>query len=154
MTLIEILIAAVILAMAFLPVLRVVSFGGVSTVKTTTTSKATRLAQELIEEAKHVPFSIYQRECPTLDQGAPLPIPEAFYEKTMKNIDEFKNDKNLKSFEHTATLQGMKNDVGQVTELWFEVEVRWQERGADSGKLQEPRKVRAGNCLFNPEAMP
>lgn len=153
-TLLEILIAAVIVALAFLPVLRVVGFGGISTQKTNATSRATRLVQELIEEVKHVPFSVYQREVPNLDQGTPVPIPAKFYEKTAKSIADFKNtDKNIKDFSHTATLTGSKNSVGQVVEIWFEVEIKWQERGASADVGQESRKVRAGNSLFNPEAV-
>ena len=60
-TLIEVVIAILILACAFFPILRVVDYGSVSTAKIGNYAKATRLAQELIEECKHVPFSLWKK---------------------------------------------------------------------------------------------
>lgn len=156
-TFLEVIIAAVILALAFFPIMRVVDFGGVSTVKINNSSKAARLAQELIEECKHVPFRVYQTNpnYAGLADGASFDIQPDYYQKTRKSIEEFRdaNKQSLKDFAYLAKLKIKKNGVNQIKEIWFEVEISWREKGKKDDTTQPLRKVRAGNAAYNAEAI-
>ena len=88
-TLIEVVIAIFILACAFLPILRVVDYGSVSTAKIGHYAKATRLAQELIEECKHVPFKVYQKTYSDLGQGQSFDIHPQLMQNNNNHPREF-----------------------------------------------------------------
>lgn len=158
-TLLEILIAAAIMAVAFIPLTRLVGFGTTSQTKTSNLSRATRLAQELIEECKHVPVSTYG-EVATYKAAPALPaqkmdIMEDLYPKTKASIAEFvaQNAKSIKDFKVTAQLQLVKTGLNQIKEIWFFVEIEWVDKGTIDQGNPTRRMVRAGNALFNPEAM-
>ncbi|MBQ2593388.1 MAG: prepilin-type N-terminal cleavage/methylation domain-containing protein [Candidatus Riflebacteria bacterium] len=154
-TLIEVVIAIFILACAFLPVLRVVDYGSVSTAKIGHYAKATRLAQELIEECKHVPFKVYQKTYSDLGQGQSFDIHPQFYKETQANIEKFITDSkdSLKDFECKATLRANKNDLDQIVEVWFEVEISWYDIGKISDQKGEKRSIKIGNAYFNSEVL-
>ncbi len=154
-TLIEIVIAAFILAVAFIPILRLVDFGSVSTAKTGHYAKATRLAQELIEECKHVPFKVYQKHYSDLASGNAFDVHPQFYKETAKSIESFFKDNidALKDYGCTATLKAKKNDLDQIVEVWFEVEIFWRDKGLKEDDRTGRRVVRAGNAYYNSEAI-
>lgn len=154
-TLLEIVIAAFILAIAFIPILRLVDFGSVSTAKTGHYAKATRLAQELIEECKHVPFKVYQKNYNDLASGNTFDIHPQFYKETAKSIESFftENIDSLKDYGCTATLKAKKNDLDQIVEVWFEVEIFWRDKGLKEDERAGRRVVRAGNAYYNSEAI-
>ncbi|MBF0407043.1 MAG: hypothetical protein HQM10_06805 [Candidatus Riflebacteria bacterium] len=157
MSLLEVVLAAVIICLAFLPILRVVDFGSVSTVKVNTYSKAARLAQELIEECKHVPFKVYQNNpnYKNLADNVYEIVQQDYYRKTMKSIEEFmeQNKQSLKDFGYDARLKVKRNNLNQIKEIWFEVEIKWRERGKKDEIAQQELRVRAGNAMYNSEAM-
>lgn len=154
-TLIEIVIAIFILAIAFLPILRVVDYGSVNTAKIGHYAKATRLAQELIEECKHVPFKIYQKQYEQLGDDEKFIINEQFYKETLKSIEAFKTESKdkLKEFACDANLRVKRNDLKQIVEIWFTVEMTWRDRGPANNEKPAQRKVRVGNAYFNPEVL-
>ena len=153
-TLIEIVIAVMIMACSFLPILRVVAYGSVNTSKVSNYSKATRLAQELIEECKHVPFKVYQKQYSDLGQGEKFSVNPQFYKETQASIEKFKSESKdvLKEFTCTADVTVKKNELNQINELWFEVEMVWKDLGNLDNSVSAERKVRAGNAYFNTEA--
>lgn len=154
-TLLEIVIAAAILAIAFIPILRLVDFGAVSTTKVGHVAKAARLAQELIEECKHVPFKVYQRHYSDLVSGNSFDIHPQFYKETGKSIESFFNDSKdfLKDYGCKAFLKAKKNDLEQIVEVWFEVEIFWRERGNKDNPDSPLRSVKCGNAYYNSEAI-
>ncbi len=154
-TLVEIVIAALILAVAFIPILKLVDFGSVSTAKIGHYAKATRLAQELIEECKHVPFKTYQRQYEGLGSGESFTINEEYYKETKKSIDSFLTESKdkLKDFTCSANLKAKKNDLNQIVELWFEVVISWRDLGAHDNANQAERTIKVGNAYFNAESM-
>lgn len=154
-TLLEIVIAAFILAIAFIPILRVVDFGATSTAKIGHYAKATRLAQELIEECKHVPFKVYQREYEELASGESFTVHPQYYKETNKSIEAFfeENKDTMKDYGCIANLKAKKNKLEQITEVWFEVEIFWRDKGSKDDETFGRRLVRAGNAYYNAEAM-
>jgi hypothetical protein len=147
-SLIEIIIAIFILACAFLPILRVVDYGSVSTAKIGHYAKATRLAQELIEECKHVPFKSYQKYYTTLTPDKEFDIHPEFYKETKANIEKFMTEggekgtkDKLKDFTYKAILTVKKNDLDLISEVWFEVEISWY----DVGKISDAKGEKKGS---------
>ena len=154
-TLVEVVIALLILACSFLPILRVVDYGSVNTAKIGHYAKATRLAQELIEECKHVPFKVYQRQYDKMSNGQSFDINPQFYKETQANIDKFitESKDSLKEFECNASLRANKNDLDQIVEVWFEVEISWYDIGKISDAKGEKRTIKVGNAYFNSEVL-
>jgi len=155
LTLLEIVISASILAIAFIPILRLVDFGSVSTAKIGHYGKATRLAQELIEECKHVPFKVYQKHYSDLASGNSFDVHPQFYKETAKSIESFfeESKDSLKDYGCKATLKAKKNDLDQIVEVWFEVEIFWRDKGKKEDERFGLRVVRAGNAYYNSEAI-
>ena len=154
-TLVEVVIALLILACSFLPILRVVDYGSVNTAKIGNYAKATRLAQELIEECKHVPFKVYQRTYANMSDGQSFDINPQFYKETQANIEKFISESkdSLKEFECNASLRANKNDLDQIVEVWFEVEISWYDIGKISDAKGEKRTIKVGNAYFNSEVL-
>jgi hypothetical protein len=154
-TLLEIVIAAFILAVALIPILRMVDFGAVSTAKVGHYAKATRLAQELIEECKHVPFKVYQRHYADLASGDSFTVHPQFYKETAKSIESFftENEDTMKDYGCEANLKARKNELEQIVEVWFEVEIFWRDKGRKENENSGRRVVRAGNAYYNAEAI-
>ncbi|GAB4269716.1 MAG: hypothetical protein Kow0029_05920 [Candidatus Rifleibacteriota bacterium] len=154
-SLLEIVISAFILAVALIPILRLVDFGSVSTAKVGHYAKATRLAQELIEECKHVPFKVYQKHYADLASGESFTVHPQFYKETAKSIEAFfeENKDTMKDYGCNANLKAKKNDLDQISEVWFEVEIFWRDKGKKEDERFGRRIVRAGNAYYNAEAM-
>lgn len=156
-TLIEIVIAVLILAVAFIPILRLVDYGSVNTTKIGNYARATRLAQELIEECKHIPFKAYKDVYGELGDGQEYEVAEDFYKETKKSIDKFMAEeaKNSKQFffETKPKLKVYKNEFNQIKEVWFFVEMTFFDRGnKDNGKGGK-RTIKVSNAYHNPEAI-
>lgn len=161
-SLIEVVIAILILACAFFPILRVVDYGSVSTAKIGNYAKATRLAQELIEECKHVPFSQWKKfhvpENPEPNLVIDFDtINEDFYKGTKKSIDEFFNSEEtkdkIKEFTCEAKAKIFLNEYKQIYEIWIQVEISWYDMGKISDAKGEKRIVKVSNSYHNPEAI-
>lgn len=155
-TLVEILIAAFILALAFIPLLGLVDFGSVSTIKMGNMAKATRLAQELLEECKHVPFKLYENEYPGLAEDTEEVVNPEFYKKTKENIEAFKKEGetkgNLKDFLYEAKFKFKKNSINQISEIWFTVEINWVDKGSSEGvSKDQQRRVKVATAYSNTE---
>lgn len=155
LSLLEIVLSAFILAVAFIPILRMVDFGSASTAKVGHYAKATRLAQELVEECKHVPFKVYQKHYAELASGESFTVHPQFYKETSKTIETFfeENKDTMKDYGCNANLKAKKNDLEQIVEVWFEVEVFWRDKGQKDDERFGRRIVRAGNAYYNAEAM-
>lgn len=153
-TLIEIVISALILAVAFIPILRVVNFGSKSTAKIGNYAKAARLAQQLIEECKHVPFKVVQKTYTGLKDNQEFDVNPQFYKQTQKSIEKFFNDNKsaMKDYGFTAKLKPHLNALNQITEVWFNVEIFWRDMGKKDDAKRPKRIVRAGNAYYNSEA--
>jgi len=152
LTLIEILIAVAIITMAFFPIMSTVQFGNKSTVKINNYSKATHIAQGLIEECKHVPVKIYQ-ETPTykdLLEGNWELVSEDFYPKSKKEFEAFQSE--IKSLTYKPELKIIRNPENndQIKEIWIRVQITWKE--GDGTTDQKPREVWVGNAIHNPES--
>ena len=132
-----------------------VDYGSTNTTKIGHYAKATRLAQELIEECKHIPFKIYQKQYQDLQENTPFTINEDYYKETLKNIEAFKteNKDKIKEFDYKAELMTKKNDLGQIVEVWFQVQIGWYDMGGIEGNSREKRLVKAGNAYFNSEML-
>ncbi len=155
-TLIEVVMAILILACAFIPILRVVDYGSVNTAKIGNYAKATKLAQDLIEELKHVPFKSIEKVYEGLADGEWFDqIDPKFYEGTQQAINDFKDaeSKNMKDFALATKLKVYRNKYKQLAEVWFEVEISWYDVGKIENANGEKRVVKVGNAYYNPEAM-
>ena len=153
---IEIVIAILIVACAFLPILRVVDYGSVNTAKIGNYARATRLAQELMEELKHIPFKTIEKDYEGLNDGEWFDqINSKYYEGTQKSIDEFKKEesKNIKEFALSTKIKVYRNEYKQLSEVWFQVEISWYDMGKIENAKGVKRVVRVGNAYYNPEAI-
>jgi len=147
MTLLEILIAAAIIAIALIPILRSVQFGNKATVKINNYSEVAKLAQGLIEECKHIPFNRYRDNYKGLAKDKWETVNQNYYPKTYEGIDQFK--KLLKSLELNAQLKLVKKDE-TIREIWIQVSATWKE--GDGTTDNAPRELRLANAIRNPES--
>lgn len=148
------MISVFILAIAFIPILRLVDFSAVSTARVGNIARASRLAQQLIEECKHVPFRVYQEHYTDLDEGDDFSIHPQFYQETAASIEDFFTD-NRDSFRNygvNANLRVRKNDLDDIVEVWFEVEIYWRQLGDKDDDSLSKSLVRASNAYYNSEA--
>ncbi|MEW6709067.1 MAG: hypothetical protein AB1403_04525 [Candidatus Riflebacteria bacterium] len=148
-SLVEVLIAAGVIVIAFIPLVNLVSTNAVSTAKMGYYSMASGVLTKFMEEVKHVPFSRYQTECPELSGGTPIKVPEKFFPDTIASLNELKKDKEF-WLEHS--MKAAKNEYGQLVEIAFTCEIRWHEKGDKSATGQEERKLRDYALIFNPES--
>ena len=166
-TIIEITIAVFIFAAAFIPIIKVVTFGSVSTVKNGFYAKAAQLAQQLIEECKHVPIKVYEDLYYDLEDYTEedtsktrCEVSDHFYSKTAEEMNKFIEEERKKGtldkFGHQAFLRVKKNELGQMKEVWFDVEIYWNDKGyatSTAGIEGYQHHVRYANAYYNAEAM-
>ena len=148
--------AILILAIAFLPIMRIVDYGSVNTAKIGNYAKATRLAQELIEELKHVPFKSIDKVYEGLADGEWFDqIDSKFYEGTEKAIEDFKKEesKNIKDFTLSTKIKLYRNKYKQLAEVWFQVEISWYDMGKIEDAKGEMRTIKVSNAYYNPDAI-
>ncbi|MBI3038580.1 hypothetical protein HYY75_05940 [bacterium] len=144
-TLLEIIIAAMIVAIALIPVLSSIQYGNKATVKVNNYSKAERLAQELIEECKHIPVRVYYKDYNALVADKWEVVNEQYFPKTKEVLNDF--GKTLKSFSWKAELKVVKpSEI--IREIWIRVAMAWKE--GDSNVVT--RELRLANAIYNPEA--
>lgn len=149
-TLVEILVAAGIIALAFIPLMRLISGNYTATAKTSNQSKAAAILNRLIEEVKHVPFATYAKECPEVMQEKPFAVPAKYYPETISAIDEQKKTDDREFWIETK-MTGSKNDAGQLVEIYFEAEIKWRDMGGKAATNQPEHRLRAATLVFNPE---
>ncbi len=146
-TLLEILIACFIVAMAFIPILSTIQYGNKSTVKINNYSVVAKLAQGLVEECKHIPFRLYSADYAQLGKDEWFDVNQQYYPKTKEAIEEL--GKTLKSLEWTAKLKVIKSgDI--IREVWINITATWKE--GDGTTSEKPRELRLGNAIRNPDA--
>jgi type II secretory pathway pseudopilin PulG len=146
-TLVEILISVAIIAIAFLTILGVIQYGGKSTVKITNYSKATRIAQEFIEEFKHVPIAKYLKDPNITGAEDWFAFNSGDYcPKSTKAVEDYKGE--LKSLAFDSQLKVIKNTEGLVKYILIRINVDWKE--GDGSTDPKPRQVRMANALCNP----
>ncbi|MBP7635187.1 prepilin-type N-terminal cleavage/methylation domain-containing protein [Candidatus Ozemobacteraceae bacterium] len=149
-TMIEIMVAVAIIALALLPLLRLISGNYTATARTSNQSQAAAILNRLIEEVKHVPFTTYVKECPDVMQDKKLAIPEKYYPETISALNEQKKTGDREFWVETS-MTGTKNESNQLVEIYFEAEIRWRDRGGKSTVNQPERRLRATALVFNPE---
>ncbi len=149
-TIVEIMVAVAIVVIAFFPLLTLITSDYTLATKTSNQSKAAAVINKLIEEVKHVPFTTWLKECPALAEGKAIPIPEKYYSETSASILELKKADD-REFWLEATMQGTKNDAGQLVEIYFQVELRWRDQGSKETESKPERRLRASALVFNPE---
>jgi len=144
LSMLEIVIAAAIVAIAFIPLLSTLQYGNKATVKINNFGKAAKLAQGLIEECKHIPFSLYKQDYLALGKDEWFDVNPLYYPKTTDSIAAFKTE--LKSLKWDADLKIVK-DGEQIREVWIKVHASWEE-GDGTTKLK-PRELRLANAIRN-----
>lgn len=147
-TLIEVMVAVAVIVIAFIPIVNLVSFNAVSTVKVGNYAKAGGLLTKFMEEVKHVPIKKYQDELPELINGSPIAVPETFYPDTLASLTEMKKEK---EFWLKTSMKAAKNDFGQLVEIAFSAEVIWHERGDKTAGAEPERSLRDYALIYNPE---
>lgn len=148
-TLVEILIGVAIIAMAFLSILGVIQFANKSTVKISNYSKAMRIAQEFIEEFKHVPMARYLKDSNITEAADWFPPNASEYcPKSMATINDFKGE--LKSLNFEAQIKTIKSVEGIPKTILIRVHVDWKE--GDGSTTLKPRQLQLANALCNPAA--
>lgn len=146
-TLIEIVLSVLIVGIAFLAIFSVIQFGSKSTVKINNYSKAFRLAQEFIEEFKHLPIGYFLNDNDIVSAESWFECNKDKYcPKTRKSIDEFKNE--LKSLMFYPEVKVVKNSTGSVKFILIRVQVDWKE--GDGTTNVKPRQIRLANAIYNP----
>lgn len=146
-TLLEIVMAVFIVAIALIPILYTVQYGNKSTVKINNYAEVAKLAQGLIEECKHVPFWRYRDNYQGLARDTWEVVNQNYYPKTYEAIEKFKAV--LKSLDLKADLKLVKKD-DLIREVWIRVHATWKE--GDGTTEQAPRELRLANAIRNPEA--
>jgi len=149
-TMIEIMVAVTIIALAVIPLMRLISGTYTATAKTSNQSKAAAILNRLIEEVKHVPFTTYVKECPDVMQEKAFAIPDTYYPETIAALDEQKKAGDREFWVET-TMMGSKNESNQLVEIYFEAEIRWHDMGGRNTQNQPERRLRASALVFNPE---
>jgi prepilin-type N-terminal cleavage/methylation domain-containing protein len=147
-SLIEILVAIAIVAIAFIPLVNLVSFNAVSTVKVGNYAKASNILTKFMEEVKHLPIKKFQEDAPEIMGGSEITIPEKFYPDTLASLVEMKKEK---EFWFRASMKAQKNQFGQLVEVAITAEVQWRERGDKSAAGEPLRHLRDFALIFNPE---
>ncbi len=147
-SLIEILVAIAVVAIAFVPLVNLVSFNAVSTVKVGNYAKASNVLSKFMEEVKHLPIRKFQEDAPELMSGNEITVPEKFYPDTLASLAEMKKEK---EFWLKASMKAVKNDFGQLVEVAVTAEVQWRERGGKEAAGEPLRNLRDFALIFNPE---
>ncbi len=148
MSLLEVLIAVGIIAVAFIPLTRLISSNAVSTVKVGNYAKASELMTKFLEEVKHTPFTKYHEDFDALKPGEKISVPEKFYPDTLDSLKELKKEK---EFWIEAQMKATANEFDQLVELAFTAEIFWRERGDRSQENEPVRSLKDFALLFNPE---
>jgi len=148
LSMLEIMIGVFIFAIAFIPLFRLVQYGGKSTVKINNYSKVARLAQRLIEECKHVPFKVYLKDYQEMNSGDTFVVNQNYYPQTLEAINEFNEE--LKSLTVEAELTVKKLPDNRISEVWINVDATWKE-GDGTTEGDNKRQLRLGNAIRNPD---
>ncbi|NLI78565.1 MAG: hypothetical protein GX442_19255 [Candidatus Riflebacteria bacterium] len=146
-TLVEIVIAVLIVAVAFIPIIYTIQYGNKATVKINNYGEVAKLAQGLIEECKHVPFPRVRDDYKGLAKDKWEIVNQNYYPKTYAAIEKFKDT--LKSLELNAQLKVVKREE-IVREVWIQIHATWKE--GDGTTDNAPRELRLSNAIRNPEA--
>lgn len=148
-SLLEVMIAAVILVTIAIPLVRLVSASANVTVKTGNYDKAAALLAKFIEEVKLTPFAKYQAKYDELKDGAEKPLPEEFYPDTLASIETLKEEK---EFWIKSNYKASTNSFSQLVEVAVTAEIFWHEKGDKSAVNEPERTLRDYALIFNPEA--
>lgn len=149
-TLVEIVVAAAILALAFIPVVNLISRSATSTVKVGNYAKASDLLAKLMEELTYHPMGLYEEKLPKLLDGSEVQIGEEFYSQTVKNLQELAKDD--KEFWVEAKAKAETNKHKQIVELGIYAQISWNERGQKTATGEPERSLRDYSLIFNSEA--
>lgn len=149
-TLIEVVIAAAILALAFIPIVNLISSSATTTVKVGNYAKASDLLAKFMEEVKHVPMKVYEEKIPQLLAGEEATIPEEFYQDTLKSFTELKKED--KEFWLENKIKAEVNNYKQIVELGISAQITWKEKGNKEATSQPDRSLRDYALIFNSEA--
>lgn len=144
-SLLEIVIAVVIVALAFIPILYAIQYGNKSTVRINNYAEVAKLAQGLIEECKHVPFKKIKEDYSALAANQWEIINPNYYPKTIQRLESLKNL--IKNLEFNAELKVLKKD-DIISEVWIRIYAKWLE-GDTMNKVV--RELRLANAISNPD---
>lgn len=149
-TLIEIVVAAAILALAFIPIVNLISKSAVSTVKVGNYAKASDLLSKFMEEVTYHPMALYEEKLPQLLEGGEVVITDEFYTQTSKSIEDLAKED--KEFWIEAKAKAETNKYKQIVELGIYAQISWHERGQKDATGEAERSLRDYSLIFNSEA--
>jgi prepilin-type N-terminal cleavage/methylation domain-containing protein len=147
LSLIEIMIGMSIIAIAFIPIIRGISYGNKSTVKISNYSKVTRVIEKLIEECKFVPFTTYKKEYKELDNNSWFEINQAYFPKSLEAIKQM--EKEIKRLKIEPELKLIKTPQNMIREIWIRVRATWEE--GDGTTKNKPRELKLVQAIHNPD---
>ena len=150
-TLVEVLVAIFIVALAFLPLLGVLRGDATVTFKTGNVNKSAAILNRLMEDLKHIPLAMYLKECPDLAKKELIPIDSRFFADTLAKIQEYQSRHFPRQYVLRPWMQGTMNEAGQLVELYLQLEIECRDR-PDPDKKTPPQRVRAATIIFNHDA--
>jgi Tfp pilus assembly protein PilV len=157
---VEILVAALFLALLVIALGRLLSGTDAHSFRLGHLARATRLAQQLVEECQSRPISDYQNVFPP-DLGTdPHELDSAFFPNTEASLIAFREEhqKSLQNFSRTMRARLVRNRLNQIREIWLEAEIRWTDRvpaaaeTSTTATASAPRSLRAGGLIVSLEA--
>lgn len=149
---VEVCIAAFILAIAFVALTRLINYSTVSSVKIGNKAKASDIMAMLMEEVKHVPFKAYAEDMPKLfTEKDFVDIPANYYSDTTKQLELLKKD-DKEYWINELKACAICNDNKQIVELAIKCEIQWKEKGKKEDNSQKTESLRDYALIYNSEA--
>ncbi len=157
MSLVEVLIAVVILVLVIIGLSRVITGSDAHTGRIGQVARAVRLVQQIIEECQSRPLlqyqSLFSRRA---DQtgSASCELDRTFFPNAETAVNAFRTEyeKSLQFFTCRVEAKPVFNSLAQIREIWLEAEIRWTEPRPESGTASAvPRVLRAGGLISNLE---
>lgn len=141
-TLLEIMISVFIISIAFLAILRVVQFGGRSTVRINNYEIVARIGQGLIEECRHVPLATYNNDYEDLLEGQWFTVRDDYIPKTLSAVASYSEV--IKDLRVTASLTvKIDDETERISEIWLRVLGMWTEGDTPD----QVRQIRLSNAI-------
>ncbi len=152
-TLVEVVVAAFILVIAFIPIYRLMSHSATVSVKVGNAAKAADLMAKFMEEVKHTPLKLYEEKMSI--NGAneyTITIPEEFYADTTKAIEELKKEEDKEFWIEKTEAKAKVNKYKQIVEMCVSCQINWKEKGNRDASSQRDQFLRDYGLIFNAEA--
>ena len=152
-TVVEVVVAAFILAVAFIAIGKVISSSSTNSVKVANKAKAADLMAKLMEEIKHIPIKVYEEKMPDLFTSTEnVKLPEEFYQDVTKDLNELKDSGDKEFWFSEVSAKAECNDYKQIIELHISCQIDWREKGGQKDTSQREQSLRDYAVIFNSEA--